>query len=127
METNFDVIGTLGDRPSSGSGWHLEPGERIVRTEVLHGGITAEMRRLTIGRRDGGTVTWCCGISSTRPTWDMPKTGRTALCDVPGDRVDAGAGWTRISAALWSRCWDLCRPGGRAGWASAALVYGWIR
>ncbi|MFE5159795.1 phosphotransferase family protein [Streptomyces sp. NPDC056697] len=34
---------------------HLETGERIVRTEALHGGITAEMRRLTIGTRDGGT------------------------------------------------------------------------
>ncbi|GAA3779324.1 hypothetical protein GCM10022225_79360 [Plantactinospora mayteni] len=32
---------------------HLEVGERIVRTEALHGGITAEMRRLTIGTRDG--------------------------------------------------------------------------
>ncbi|MGW7412345.1 phosphotransferase family protein [Streptomyces sp. NPDC054863] len=34
---------------------HLEFGERIVSTEVLHGGITADMRRLTIGTRDGGT------------------------------------------------------------------------
>ena len=34
---------------------HLEVGERIVRTETLHGGITAELRKLTIGRRDGGT------------------------------------------------------------------------
>ncbi|MFE5111623.1 phosphotransferase family protein [Streptomyces sp. NPDC056663] len=34
---------------------HLEVGERVVRTEALHGGITAEMRRLTIGTRDGGT------------------------------------------------------------------------
>ncbi|WSC02756.1 aminoglycoside phosphotransferase family protein [Streptomyces scopuliridis] len=34
---------------------HLEVGERIVGTEALHGGITAEMRRLTIGTRDGGT------------------------------------------------------------------------
>jgi aminoglycoside phosphotransferase (APT) family kinase protein len=34
---------------------HLEVGERIVRTEALHGGITAEMRRLTIAARDGGT------------------------------------------------------------------------
>lgn len=33
----------------------LKAGERIVRTEALHGGITAEMRRLTIGTRDGGT------------------------------------------------------------------------
>ncbi|MFE1932647.1 phosphotransferase family protein [Streptomyces sp. NPDC059474] len=34
---------------------HLEAGERIVGTEALHGGITAEMRRLAIGTRDGGT------------------------------------------------------------------------
>lgn len=34
---------------------HLEAGERIVRTEALRGGITAEMRRLTIGTRDGAT------------------------------------------------------------------------
>lgn len=34
---------------------HLAVGERIVRIEALHGGITAEMRRLTIGTRDGGT------------------------------------------------------------------------
>jgi aminoglycoside phosphotransferase (APT) family kinase protein len=34
---------------------HLEVGERIVGTEALHGGITAEVRRLTIGTRDGGT------------------------------------------------------------------------
>ncbi|MGW2250119.1 phosphotransferase family protein [Kitasatospora sp. NPDC001660] len=34
---------------------HLDVGERIVRTEVLQGGITAEMRRLTIRMRDGGT------------------------------------------------------------------------
>ncbi|MEO3754132.1 aminoglycoside phosphotransferase family protein [Streptomyces sp. B6B3] len=34
---------------------YLEVGERIVGTEALHGGITAEMRRLTIGTRGGGT------------------------------------------------------------------------
>ncbi|MGW7692673.1 phosphotransferase family protein [Streptomyces asiaticus] len=33
---------------------HLEAGERVVRSEALHGGITAEMRRLSIGTRDGG-------------------------------------------------------------------------
>ncbi|MFD3493573.1 phosphotransferase family protein [Streptomyces sp. NPDC058690] len=32
----------------------LEVGERIVRAEPLHGGITAELRRLTIGTRGGG-------------------------------------------------------------------------
>jgi aminoglycoside phosphotransferase (APT) family kinase protein len=36
-------------------GRHLEDGERIARTEALHGGVTAEMRRLTIGTQDGGT------------------------------------------------------------------------
>jgi aminoglycoside phosphotransferase (APT) family kinase protein len=34
---------------------HLEAGERILGAEALHGGISAEMRRLTIGTRDGGT------------------------------------------------------------------------
>lgn len=34
---------------------HLEIGERIVGAEALHGGATAEMRRLTVGTRDGGT------------------------------------------------------------------------
>ncbi|MFE1769300.1 phosphotransferase family protein [Streptomyces angustmyceticus] len=34
---------------------HLAAGERITGTEALRGGITAEMRRLTIRTRDGGT------------------------------------------------------------------------
>lgn len=34
---------------------HLESGERIVGAEVLHGGATADMRRLIVGTRDGGT------------------------------------------------------------------------
>ena len=34
---------------------HLEPGERIVGIEALHGGITAEVRRLTVETRDGNT------------------------------------------------------------------------
>lgn len=34
---------------------YLEAGERVVGIEALHGGITAEMRRLTVGTRDGGT------------------------------------------------------------------------
>ncbi|MFF7990672.1 phosphotransferase family protein [Kitasatospora xanthocidica] len=33
----------------------LEPGERVLRAEALHGGITAEVRRLTVGAPDGGT------------------------------------------------------------------------
>ncbi|WP_262061711.1 phosphotransferase family protein [Streptomyces sp. STR69] len=34
-------------------GRYLKAGERIVRTEALHGGITAEMRRLTVETQDG--------------------------------------------------------------------------
>ncbi|PPS91468.1 phosphotransferase family protein [Streptomyces sp. MH60] len=34
---------------------HLEAGERIVGTEALRGGLTADVRRLTIGTPDGGT------------------------------------------------------------------------
>jgi aminoglycoside phosphotransferase (APT) family kinase protein len=34
---------------------HLEVGERILRIAALRGGITAEMRRLTVGTRDGRT------------------------------------------------------------------------
>jgi aminoglycoside phosphotransferase (APT) family kinase protein len=53
--TNHDEAAAL--RPST-LAWvsrHLAVGERIVRTEALHGGITAEVRRLTIATRDGGT------------------------------------------------------------------------
>jgi aminoglycoside phosphotransferase (APT) family kinase protein len=34
---------------------HLEVGERVVGVEALHGGTTADMRRLTVGARGGGT------------------------------------------------------------------------
>ncbi|MFJ7955788.1 phosphotransferase family protein [Streptomyces sp. NPDC096319] len=34
---------------------HLAEGERVVKTETLHGGMTAEMRRLTIGAQDAVT------------------------------------------------------------------------
>ncbi|ATL25124.1 phosphotransferase family protein [Streptomyces formicae] len=34
---------------------HLDEGERIIGVEALHGGITAEVRRLTIGSPDGAT------------------------------------------------------------------------
>ncbi|GGY04508.1 hypothetical protein GCM10010358_67580 [Streptomyces minutiscleroticus] len=53
--TDYDEAGAV--RPST-LAWvsrHLEAGERIVGIEVLRGGITAEMRRLTIGTREGGT------------------------------------------------------------------------
>ncbi|MFJ4185008.1 phosphotransferase family protein [Kitasatospora sp. NPDC089509] len=34
---------------------HLAAGERVVGAEALHGGATADMRKLTVGTRDGGT------------------------------------------------------------------------
>lgn len=37
------------------AGQRLTAGERIIKTEALQGGITAEMRRLTIALPDGGT------------------------------------------------------------------------
>ncbi|PJN39221.1 aminoglycoside phosphotransferase [Streptomyces sp. CB02959] len=52
---NHDEAGAVRPLTLAWVSRHLEVGERIVRTEALHGGITAEMRRLTIGTRDGGT------------------------------------------------------------------------
>lgn len=53
--TDHDEAGAVRPLTLAWVSRHLEVGERIVRTEVLHGGVTAEMRRLTVGTRDGGT------------------------------------------------------------------------
>jgi len=53
--TNHDEATAVRPLALDWVGRHLEVGERIVGTAALHGGITAEMRRLTIGGRDGGT------------------------------------------------------------------------
>ncbi|MFD8394626.1 phosphotransferase family protein [Streptomyces sp. NPDC059680] len=53
--TNHDEVVAVRPLTLAWVGRHLEVGERIVRADALHGGITAEMRRLTIGTRDGGT------------------------------------------------------------------------
>ncbi|MGW1376139.1 phosphotransferase family protein [Streptomyces sp. NPDC002446] len=53
--TNHDEAAAVRPLTLAWVSQHLEVGERIVKTEALHGGITAEMRRLTIGTRDGGT------------------------------------------------------------------------
>ncbi|OPC77885.1 aminoglycoside phosphotransferase [Embleya scabrispora] len=53
--TNHNEAATV--RPST-LAWvsrHLDAGEHVVATEVLHGGLSAEMRKLTIGTRGGGT------------------------------------------------------------------------
>ncbi|MER6840254.1 phosphotransferase family protein [Streptomyces platensis] len=53
--TNHDEAAALRPLTLAWVSRHLEADERIVGTEALHGGSTAEMRRLTIGTRDGGT------------------------------------------------------------------------
>ncbi|MEU1596461.1 aminoglycoside phosphotransferase family protein [Streptomyces sp. NPDC005708] len=53
--TIHDKAGAVRPLTLAWVGRHLDIGERVVKTEALHGGITAEMRRLTIGTRDGGT------------------------------------------------------------------------
>ncbi|SCF88133.1 phosphotransferase family protein [Streptomyces sp. Ncost-T10-10d] len=53
--TNHDEAATVRPLTLAWVSRHLEAGERIVRTEALHGGITAEVRKLTIGTRSGGT------------------------------------------------------------------------
>ncbi|MBV1935936.1 aminoglycoside phosphotransferase family protein [Streptomyces sp. BV286] len=53
--SNHDEEAAVPPLTSAWVGRHLEAGERVVGTEALHGGITAEMRRLTIAVRDGGT------------------------------------------------------------------------
>ncbi|GLV78414.1 phosphotransferase family protein [Streptomyces hygroscopicus] len=53
--TNHDEAGAVRPLTLAWVNRHLETGEQVVRTEVLHGGITAEMRRLTVGTWDGAT------------------------------------------------------------------------
>ena len=52
--TDHDEAGAVRPLTLAWVGRHLTAGERIVRTEALHGGITAEMRRLTVATQDGG-------------------------------------------------------------------------
>lgn len=51
--TNHDETGTVRPGTLAWVGRYLDAGERVVGAKALHGGITAEMRRLTIGGRDG--------------------------------------------------------------------------
>lgn len=52
---DHDEAGSVRPLTLAWVGRQLDTGERVVRTEALHGGITAEMRRLTIRTRNGGT------------------------------------------------------------------------
>jgi aminoglycoside phosphotransferase (APT) family kinase protein len=53
--TNYAEVASVRPLTLAWVSRHLDNGERPVRTETLHGGITADMRKLTIGARDGGT------------------------------------------------------------------------
>ncbi|CAM5678803.1 hypothetical protein SALBM135S_09208 [Streptomyces alboniger] len=53
--TNHNEAGTVRPLTLAWVSRHLEAGERIVGAEVLHGGLSAEMRKLTISTRSGGT------------------------------------------------------------------------
>ncbi|WP_329038936.1 aminoglycoside phosphotransferase family protein [Streptomyces sp. NBC_01725] len=53
--TNHDEAAVVRPLTLAWVGRQLEAGERVLGAEALHGGITAEIRRLTIGARGGGT------------------------------------------------------------------------
>lgn len=53
--TNHDEAATVRPLTLAWVSRHLKAGERIVGAEALHGGATADMRRLTIGTRGGRT------------------------------------------------------------------------
>ncbi|MET9357789.1 phosphotransferase [Streptomyces sp. NPDC006617] len=72
---------------------HLEAGERIVGAEALHGGATADMRRLAIGTRDGGTrhlvLRSFVGPTRQGPTEDLLRREADALTTLTGTGVPA--------------------------------------
>ncbi|MFJ9615354.1 phosphotransferase family protein [Streptomyces noursei] len=72
---------------------HLEAGERTVGAEALHGGATADMRRLTIGTRDGGTrhLVLRSFVDPTRqgPAEDLLHREADALTTLTGTGVPA--------------------------------------
>ncbi|MGW0290036.1 phosphotransferase family protein [Streptomyces tuirus] len=55
MVTSHDETAAVRPLTLAWVGRHLEAGEWIAGGEALHGGATADMRRLTIGTRGGGT------------------------------------------------------------------------
>jgi len=72
---------------------HLEAGERIVGAEALHGGATADMRRLTIGTRDGGirhlVLRSFVGPTRQGPAEDLLHRETDALTTLTGTGVPA--------------------------------------
>lgn len=69
---------------------HLEAGERIIRTEALHGGLSAEMRKLTIGTRSGDTRDLVLRtFVNVEPAEDWLDREAGALTMLPGTGVPA--------------------------------------
>lgn len=72
---------------------HLEAGERVVGARALHGGATADMRRLTIGTRDGGArhLVLRSFVAPTRqgPAEDLLHREADALTTLTGGGVSA--------------------------------------
>ncbi|MQS16532.1 aminoglycoside phosphotransferase family protein [Streptomyces kaniharaensis] len=72
---------------------HLKAGERIVGAEALHGGATADMRRLTVGTRNGGTrhLVLRSFVDPTRqgPAEDLLHREADALTTLTGTGVTA--------------------------------------
>lgn len=52
--TDDELPANLPPAAASWVSWQLEVGEQVLGVQILPGGITAEMRKLTIGTRDGG-------------------------------------------------------------------------
>ncbi|WP_439680887.1 hypothetical protein [Embleya sp. MST-111070] len=103
----------------------MEVGEHIVGTEVLYGGLTAEMRKLTVGTRSGTTrhlvlrtfvdvehaEDWLdreAGALSLFPGTGVPAPGLVAVDPTaarrfpPGHSPSRSAPARRASASYWS-------------------------
>ncbi|MFF7585949.1 phosphotransferase family protein [Kitasatospora purpeofusca] len=93
--TNSDEVATVRPLTLAWVRRHLEAGERIVGAEVLHGGATADMRRLTVGTRDGGTryLVLRSFVDPTRqgPAEDLLHREADALTTLTGSGADVAA------------------------------------
>ncbi|MEZ0067357.1 aminoglycoside phosphotransferase (APT) family kinase protein [Streptacidiphilus sp. MAP12-20] len=91
--TNHDEAATVRPLTRAWVSRHLVAGERIVGAEALHGGATAEMRRLAIGTRDGGTrhLVLRSFVDPTRqgPAEDLLHREADALTTLTGTGVPA--------------------------------------
>ncbi|MEU6511812.1 aminoglycoside phosphotransferase family protein [Streptomyces sp. NPDC046942] len=91
--TNHDEAATVRPLTLAWVRRHLKAGDRIVGAEALHGGATADMRRLTIGTRDGGTrhlvLRSFVGPTRQGPAEDLLRREADALTALTGTGVPA--------------------------------------